>query len=90
MKVWSKNKQLVDVDFAHSDWIYTPIIQSGGKYDLKVSAESNQDNLKAGVILAGIGIKYKEYCSNIARTFMIAPHKVGWQPYPKHLTMYRS
>jgi nucleosome binding factor SPN SPT16 subunit len=77
MKIWNKNKQLANVDFGSTDWIYTPIIQSGGKYDLKVSAESNQDNLKAGVILASFGIKYKDYCSNIARTFMIAPQKVS-------------
>jgi nucleosome binding factor SPN SPT16 subunit len=79
MKIWNKNKQLANADFGSSDWVYTPIIQSGGKYDLKVSAESNQDNLKAGVILASMGIKYKDYCSNIARTFMIAPHKVSLQ-----------
>lgn len=74
-KVWSKNKQLAGIDFQTADWVYTPIIQSGGKYDLKVSAESNQDNLKAGVIIASMGIKFREYCSNIARTFMIGPHK---------------
>jgi len=77
MKLWNKNKQLANVDFQSSDWVYTPIIQSGGKYDLKVSAESNQDNLKADVILASMGIKYKEYCGNIARTFMIGPHKAS-------------
>ncbi len=76
MKVWSKNKALGDIDFAASDWVFTPIIQSGGKYDLKVSAESNGDNLKTGVILASMGIKYKEYCSMIARTFLIGPDKV--------------
>jgi nucleosome binding factor SPN SPT16 subunit len=76
MKIWNKNKQLANVDFQSSDWVYTPIIQSGGTYDLKVSAESNQDDLKAGVVLASMGIKHKEYCSNIARTFMIGPEKV--------------
>lgn len=75
MKVWKKNPALGDVDFSNSDWIYTPIIQSGGKYDLKISAESNADDLKSGVILASMGIKYKEYCSNIARTFLIGPDK---------------
>jgi nucleosome binding factor SPN SPT16 subunit len=77
MKIWKKNPQLGDVDFSNSDWIYTPIIQSGGKYDLKISAESNADDLKSGVILASMGIKYKEYCSNISRTFLIGPDKVS-------------
>ncbi|KAI5451044.1 FACT complex subunit spt16 [Naganishia albida] len=74
-KIWNKNKQLASVDFGHSDWVYTPIIQSGGKYDLKVSAESNSDPMKSGIILASMGIKYKDYCANIGRTFIIGPHK---------------
>lgn len=77
MKLWQKNKQLEGVDFSNSDWIFTPIIQSGGKYDLKVSAESNGENLKAGVVLASMGIKYKEYCSSIGRSFLYGPHKVS-------------
>lgn len=74
-KIWNKNKQLGQVDFGHSDWVYTPIIQSGGKYDLKVSAESNADPMKSGIILASMGIKYKDYCANIGRTFIIGPDK---------------
>ncbi|KAJ9113650.1 hypothetical protein QFC22_005958 [Naganishia vaughanmartiniae] len=74
-KIWNKNKQLGQVDFGHSDWVYTPIIQSGGDYDLKVSAESNDKPMTSGVILASMGIKYKDYCANIGRTFIIGPHK---------------
>lgn len=80
MKIWNKNSQLSGIDFSNSDWIYTPIIQSGGKYDLKISAESNSDNLKSGVVLASMGIKYKEYCANIARTFLIGPDNVRAPP----------
>lgn len=77
MKIWKKEKRLDNVDYTSSDWIYTPIIQSGGDYDLKVSAESNEKNLTPGVIVASFGIKYKEYCSSMARTFMISPDKVS-------------
>lgn len=77
MKLWNKDKSIGSIDFSNSDWVYTPIIQSGGKYDLKVSAESNGENLKKGVIIASMGIKYKEYCSNIGRTFMTSPHEVS-------------
>ena len=57
--------------------MFSPIIQSGGKYDLKVSASSNNDNLKPGIILASLGIRYKNYCSSMGRTFLISPGKVG-------------
>lgn len=77
MKIWKKEKRLDHVDFTSSDWIFTPIIQSGGIYDLKVSAESTDAALTPGVIIASMGIKYKEYCSSIGRTFMISPHKVS-------------
>lgn len=64
------------MDFSSVDWIYTPIIQSGGEYDLKPSAESNEKNLEAGVILASIGLRVRSYCSNLGRTFLIDPAKV--------------
>ncbi|KAL7416408.1 FACT complex subunit-domain-containing protein [Mrakia frigida] len=75
MKLWSKNKAVADVDFSAVDWIYTPIIQSGGEYDLRATAESSEKNLKAGVILASIGLRVRSYCSNMARTFLIDPAK---------------
>lgn len=56
---------------------YTPVIQSGGKYDIRISGTSNSENLSANVILCSVGAKYKEYCGNISRTFMVdAPKKV--------------
>lgn len=56
------------------DWCYSPIVQSGGDYDLRPSALSNDKQLVGdGVILASIGLRYKLYCSNIARTFLIDP-----------------
>ncbi|KAL1410609.1 FACT complex subunit spt16 [Vanrija albida] len=73
MKLWNKNPQLGEVDFTNTDWVYSPIIQSGGDYDLKVSAYSNENNLKPGVILSSLGIRYKSYCASMARTFMINP-----------------
>lgn len=61
-----------DVNFL--DWAYSPIIQSGSKFDLKVSARSSNEQLFGnGSILASCGIRYKNYCSNITRTFLIDP-----------------
>jgi nucleosome binding factor SPN SPT16 subunit len=51
--------------------------QSGGVFDIKVSAQSNQDNLSPDVILCSLGARYKGYCASISRTFMVdVPNKV--------------
>ncbi|KAI9495094.1 FACT complex subunit-domain-containing protein [Zychaea mexicana] len=63
------------------DWCYSPIVQSGGEYDLKSSAMSNGSNLHAGVIMCSLGIRYKYYCSNIGRTFLIDPNKTQEKNY---------
>jgi nucleosome binding factor SPN SPT16 subunit len=49
------------------------VIQSGGVYDLKVSAMSTPAKLSADVILCSLGVRYKSYCSNITRTFLVDP-----------------
>jgi nucleosome binding factor SPN SPT16 subunit len=56
------------------DICYPPIFQSGGKYDLRPSAFSNDDVLyydSGSVIICALGAKYSGYCSNVARTFLI-------------------
>jgi nucleosome binding factor SPN SPT16 subunit len=52
---------------------YFPIVQSGGTYDLKVSAQSTSAKLSHDVIMVSLGARYKTYCSNIARTFFVDP-----------------
>ena len=54
---------------------YFPIIQSGGNYELKVSAQSTSDSLKHDIIIVSLGARYKLYCSNITRTFLVDPPK---------------
>ena len=54
---------------------YYPIIQSGGNYNLKVSAVSSGENLTHDVITVSLGARYRNYCSNIARTFLVDPPK---------------
>ncbi|KAI9104535.1 FACT complex subunit-domain-containing protein [Phlyctochytrium arcticum] len=70
-----KYKFPADVQYDLADWCYPPIVQSGGKYDLKVSAQSNTDPLHEGTILCTMGIRYKSYCSNVARTYLMNPEK---------------
>eukprot|EP00026_Physarum_polycephalum_P000558 Phypoly_transcript_00559.p1 GENE.Phypoly_transcript_00559~~Phypoly_transcript_00559.p1 ORF type:complete len:1075 (-),score=176.29 Phypoly_transcript_00559:1265-4462(-) len=59
----------------HVESCYIPIIQSGGKYDLKLSATNDNENLHFGTIVCALGARYKGYCSNAARTFFIDPKK---------------
>ena len=74
-KLWAKNDSLGDVDFGSTEWVYPPIIQSGGRYDLKITAQSDDRVLAAGVIIASLGLRYRNYCSSMARTFLISPSK---------------
>lgn len=56
------------------DICYPPIFQSGGNFDLRPSASSNDENLyydSASVIICAVGSRYNSYCSNVARTFLI-------------------
>ncbi|TIA79246.1 hypothetical protein E3P89_03431 [Wallemia ichthyophaga] len=78
---WKKLKNFNEIEYSSSETVYTPIIQSGGEYNLKPSAMSNENNLKAGVITASLGMRYKSYCSNIGRTFFIDPHKSQEENY---------
>ena len=68
------SKLLTDFSVNQLDWVYGPVIQSGGNYDLKLSATSDDNNLHAGTIIAGIGLRYKSYSSILARTYLVDPN----------------
>jgi nucleosome binding factor SPN SPT16 subunit len=42
------------------EWCYTPIIQSGKVFDLKVSAQSNSDVLHPSVIIISLGVRLSQ------------------------------
>ncbi|KAK0720559.1 FACT complex subunit-domain-containing protein [Lasiosphaeris hirsuta] len=71
------NRQKLPTDFdpEQLDWILGPVVQSGGKFDLKWQADSDNDVLHPGIIIAAMGLRYKSYCSQVARTFMVDPNK---------------
>ena len=52
---------------------YIPIIQSGGNYNLKPNALSDDNILTFDTIVCSLGLRYRGYCSNIARTLFINP-----------------
>eukprot|EP00184_Porphyridium_aerugineum_P003665 CAMPEP_0184695142 /NCGR_PEP_ID=MMETSP0313-20130426/2869_1 /TAXON_ID=2792 /ORGANISM="Porphyridium aerugineum, Strain SAG 1380-2" /LENGTH=1035 /DNA_ID=CAMNT_0027153545 /DNA_START=141 /DNA_END=3248 /DNA_ORIENTATION=- len=64
VNVQKLKKELCDV-------CYIPIIQSGGDYDLKPSAVSDERILTPGCIVVSLGSRYAYYCSNASRTFLI-------------------
>ncbi|KAG9301417.1 hypothetical protein G9A89_018089 [Geosiphon pyriformis] len=73
-----------DLDFGKLESCYTPIIQSGGNYDLKTSAQSDEGKLHTeigGIVLCSLGARYKYYCSNIGRTILIQPNKTQEKNY---------
>ncbi|KAK4138089.1 SPT16-domain-containing protein [Trichocladium antarcticum] len=71
------NRQKLPSDFDPDqlDWILGPIVQSGGKFDLKWQTDSDDEPLHPGIIVAAMGLRYRSYCSQIARTFMVDPNK---------------
>jgi len=71
----SKSRMPSDFDSSQLDWTHGPIIQSGGKFDLKMTAIVDDELLHAGVIIASMGLRYKSYCSIIARTYLVDPNK---------------
>lgn len=66
------------------DICYPPIFQSGGEFDLKPSASSNDNDLyydSTSVIICAVGSRYNSYCSNVARTFLIDANAMQSKAY---------
>ncbi|CAG8739484.1 8456_t:CDS:10, partial [Acaulospora morrowiae] len=85
----SSQKSMQDVDFERTDICYAPIIQSGGEYDFRTSAQSNTSLLHEGTILFSLGVRYKSYCSNIGRTILMNPNKDQEKTYEFLLEIQR-
>ncbi|KAG6553865.1 hypothetical protein Mapa_004782 [Marchantia paleacea] len=78
------SKAKVRLKAENVDICYPPVFQSGGTFDLKPSAVSDEEPLyydAMGVIICAIGARYTSYCSNIARTYLIDADKVQEKAY---------
>ena len=62
-----------DTNLDYLEMCYPPIIQSGGNYSLRPSATSSSESIQFDTILCSLGVRYKSYCSNMSRTFLIEP-----------------
>lgn len=69
----NNKKYMKNVDLSQVELCYPAIIQSGGNYNLRFSAQSDKNNLHFGAITCALGIRYKQYCSNIVRTLLVNP-----------------
>ena len=85
-----KAKLPSDFSVEQLDWVYGPVVQSGGKYDLKITAASDDNNLHAGTIIAGLGLRYKSYCSIIARSYLVDPNKSQENNYKLLLSIHEA
>ncbi|KAG8825408.1 FACT complex subunit spt16 [Serendipita sp. 401] len=62
MKLWSKGRNLTDVDFASVEFVYVPQIQSAASgYNLKLVNEPSSAEISfKGVLITSVGLKYKD------------------------------
>ncbi|KAJ5105144.1 hypothetical protein NUU61_002491 [Penicillium alfredii] len=79
-----------EFDARQIDWAYGPVIQSGGAYDLKLTATSDSNNLEPGIILSSFGIRYKTYSSLIGRTYLVDPSKSQEANYAFLLNLHET
>mmetsp|Transcript_2955 Transcript_2955/g.9019 ORF Transcript_2955/g.9019 Transcript_2955/m.9019 type:complete len:755 (-) Transcript_2955:748-3012(-) len=57
----------------HYESCYFPIVQSGGDYDIRPSASTNDAMLSDDVIIVSLGVRYNFHCATMARTFFVDP-----------------
>lgn len=65
---------------------FSPIVQSGGKYNLSLdyndfSLQSDSNTLKFDNIIIMFGLRYRSYCSFVARTYLIDATREKEQNY---------
>ncbi len=82
------NKIGIKISPSAVDICYTPIVQSNGEYDIKLSASSSKNNLAANVILCSLGARYKSYCATMSRTYLVDPPKKIEEAYKILLKLF--
>ena len=69
---------------------YDPIFQSGGVYDLRPTAETDERVLDFKCMVVALGVRYSSYCSNIGRTYMFDPPQEQMDAYNALLGAHRA
>ncbi|RXG55238.1 FACT complex subunit spt16 [Armadillidium vulgare] len=83
-------KYITGIDTSQIESCYPPIIQSGGHYALKFSISSDKNPMHFGAIVCCMGVRYRSYCSNICRTFMVNPTDQMQKNYEFLLQVYEK
>lgn len=71
------------------DYAYSPIVQSGGEYDLRPNAENTDSRLSHDCILLNMSGKYLGLICNVFRTLMINPGEEDKNNYKALLDIHR-
>lgn len=63
------------------DPAFTPCVQSGGKYDLKLGAAPDEGKLSPDVIVVSLGTRASSYCAAVGRTYFVDPDSTQEKEY---------
>ena len=80
-KFKEKSKLQNNIELPNLEISSHPIIQSGGNYSLSPLSPNDNNNLSSDVIICKVNSRYKDYNSNIIRTFMIDSDKTQQNYY---------
>lgn len=86
----NNDKYIKGADIQYLDLCYGAIIQSGGNYSLKFSTVSDDNFLHFGAITCSLGLRYKQYCSNLIRTLLVNPTEEQKALYEFLLTVHEG
>lgn len=75
-RVWEKpNLISPKLSADNVDASFPTIVTSGGDYDITPGKGPDKRRLHFGSIICALGARYRNYCSTVARTYMINPTK---------------
>lgn len=89
-KFFRQTKLPASFDPAQLDWSLSPVVMSGGNFDLKLTSEPDDNNLHAGVIISALGLRYQTYASTVARTYLVDPTKAQESMYKLLLSVHEA
>jgi len=76
----------------HIEPCYDPVLQSGGSYNLKPSASTQDTQLhyESGTVLMSVGFRFRNYCTNLSRTFFFNASEEQRKNYKILLHVYKA
>lgn len=78
---FKEKSKLGNIDMTQLEVTSLPIIQSGGKYDLSPSSQNDNSTLSTDIIICKVNTRYRDYNTNVIRTYMIDSDKIQQNNY---------